>query len=62
MAIESFYGGNQGVSPVIKARFKYINETDPAYITKSQLTTKLSQEEAWILNAFLNLKQILSHH
>ena len=52
MAIESFYGGNQGVSPVIKARFKYINETDPAYITKSQLTTKLSQEEAWILNAF----------
>jgi len=29
MALESFYGGKQGISPVIKASFKYLtNETD----------------------------------
>lgn len=32
MALESFYGGKQGISPVIRASFKYLNETDPAYI------------------------------
>ena len=31
MALESFYGGKPGFSPVIKARFKYINDEDPAY-------------------------------
>jgi hypothetical protein len=31
MALESFYGGKPGFSPVIKARFKYINNEDPAY-------------------------------
>ena len=33
MALESFYGGKPGVSPVIKARFKYINTNDAAYTT-----------------------------
>ena len=32
MALESFYGGKPGFSPVIKASFKYINNEDPAYI------------------------------
>lgn len=31
MALESFYGGKPGVSPVIKARFKYIDKNDLAY-------------------------------
>lgn len=31
MALESFYGGQPGVSPVIKASFKYVNIEDPAY-------------------------------
>ena len=31
MALESFYGGKQGVSPVIKARFEYIDKKDKAY-------------------------------
>lgn len=33
MSLESFYGGKQGVSPVVKARFKYIDTNDPAYIS-----------------------------
>lgn len=33
MALESFYGGKPGVSPVIKARFKYIDTNDAAYTT-----------------------------
>lgn len=32
MSLESFYGGKQGISPVIKGSFKYIDENDPAYI------------------------------
>jgi len=30
LSLESFYGGKQGVSPVIKARFKYVDISDPA--------------------------------
>lgn len=30
--MESFYGGRQGTSFVIKKRFKYLNKQDPAYI------------------------------
>lgn len=33
MALESFYGGKPGFSPVIKASFKYVNNEDPAYQT-----------------------------
>jgi hypothetical protein len=46
MALESFYGGKQGVSPVIKARYKYINENDPAYQARINSKTKLTKEEA----------------
>ena len=46
MALESFYGGKQGVSPVIKARFKYINKEDQAYIDRlADGTTNLTAEE-----------------
>ena len=31
MALESFYGGKQGISPVIKASFEFVNTDDPAY-------------------------------
>ena len=34
LSLESFYGGKQGVSPIVKARFKYINTEDPAYQNK----------------------------
>ena len=36
MSLESFYGGKQGVSPVIRASFKYVNKKDPAYILKKE--------------------------
>lgn len=32
LSLESFYGGKQGVSPIVKARFKYIDINDAAYI------------------------------
>lgn len=32
LSLESFYGGKQGVSPVIRARFKYVDTNDPAYL------------------------------
>lgn len=32
MSLESFYGGKQGVSSVIKASFKFVNTNDQAYI------------------------------
>lgn len=38
MALESFYGGRQGVSPVIKARFEFITKKDEAY--QAKLNTK----------------------
>ncbi len=36
MALESFYGGKPGISPVIRASFKYIDTNDPAYKAKRQ--------------------------
>lgn len=54
MALESFYGGKQGISPVIKARFKYISKEDEAYIGRCGQTTKLTKEEAIWLNDALN--------
>ena len=35
MALESFYGGKPGFSPVIKGKFKYIDKNDLAYIADS---------------------------
>ena len=32
MALESFYGGKQGVSSIIKASFKFVSTSDQAYI------------------------------
>ena len=37
MSLDSFYGGKQGVSPVVKARFKYVDTNDPAYIAAKNL-------------------------
>lgn len=54
MALESFYGGKQGISPVIKARFKYVSKEDEAYIGRRHQTTKLTKEEAIWLNDTLN--------
>lgn len=60
MALESFYGGKQGVSPVIKARFKYINKDDQAYKDRIDpngnnsggLVTAVTEEEAtWLTDA-----------
>lgn len=51
MALESFYGGKQGVSPVIKASFEYVNTQDPAYATRLGDTTKLTKTEAYRLRA-----------
>lgn len=57
MALESFYGGKQGISPVIKARFKYESAEDPAYQAhlKPGYQTKLTKEEATWLNDALNV-------
>ena len=60
MALESFYGGNQGISPVIKARFKYVTAEkddqevylDTAYGGKIGKATKLTKEEAiWLTDS-----------
>ena len=32
MSLESFYGGKQGLSSVIKKAFRYISTDDPAYV------------------------------
>ena len=61
MALESFYGGKQGVSPVIKARFKYINKDDPSYqsraksINKDNLTEK---ERLWLKDFYPNFDSL----
>lgn len=51
MALESFYGGKQGVSPVIKASFEYVSIEDPAYQAKINSETKLTKTEAYRLRA-----------
>ena len=55
MALESFYGGKPGVSPVIKARFKYVNISDPAYEHRNGKQTLLTEEEANWLNDALGV-------
>ena len=50
MALESFYGGKPGISPVIRERFKYINKEDPAYQEMLDQITILTEEEAQYLN------------
>lgn len=55
MALESFYGGKPGVSPVIKARFKYVNTNDPAYEHRNGKQTLLTEEEANWLNDALGV-------
>lgn len=62
MSLESFYGGKQGISPVIQKTFKYIDTADPAYAaalaagkTATQLASqtmdicfgKANYEEVW---------------
>lgn len=44
MALESFYGGKPGFSPVIKAKFKYINNEDPAYIAALNSNSDISKD------------------
>ena len=51
MALESFYGGKQGVSPVIKASFEYVSTKDPAYTARLDRQTKLTKTEAYRLRA-----------
>lgn len=60
MALESFYGGKQGVSPVIKAKFKYINTEDLAYQGRLGNTTKLTKEEARWLNDVFNTTEYVA--
>ena len=48
MALESFYGGKPGFSPVIKARFKYINSKDPAY----QAAVKNNNQDIFEINSY----------
>jgi len=54
MALESFYGGKQGISPVIKASFWFIDKNDPAYQAK---ISKWSAYEGNLKNYFETLVQ-----
>lgn len=47
MALESFYGGKPGYSPIIKSTFKYISEDDTRYqnLTNDQKTAALLNHE-----------------
>lgn len=52
MALESFYGGKPGISPVIRNSFKFIDKKDPAYIAKLNnpiIVNKLSPKEKALL-------------
>ena len=52
MALESFYGGKPGISPVIRNSFKFVDAGDPAYIAKIGSNTpysKLSPKEIALL-------------
>lgn len=51
MALESFYGGKQGVSPVIKASFEYVSKEDPAYTAAKTNGSKITKAEAERLKA-----------
>lgn len=42
MALESFYGGKPGISPVIRNSFKFISTSDPAYNDKLNQTFNMS--------------------
>ena len=46
MSLESFYGGKQGLSSVIKKAFRYISTDHPAYIAlgKVENGTQLQAE------------------
>lgn len=57
MALESFYGGKPGISPVIRASFKYISTEDPAYKAKKGHSVKvsdLSNREKALFEKILN--------
>ena len=57
MALESFYGGKPGISPVIRASFKYISTQDPAYDAKKGQSVKvsdLSNREKALFEKILN--------
>ena len=48
MSLESFYGGKQGISPVIRNSFQYIDRNDPAYqaaVAAIDNNTELDTEE-----------------
>lgn len=51
MALDSFYGGRQGVSPVIKGRFRYVSVDDPAY--KEQLSKGLDDKQIEELKPYI---------
>ncbi len=60
MALESFYGGKPGISPVIRNSFKFISTSDPAYNDKLNQTFNMSdlslKEQAILKTIDKNLK------
>jgi hypothetical protein len=53
MALESFYGGKPGYSPVIRGTFKYISENDSKY--QNAIANKSELEIAQINKQVMNL-------
>jgi hypothetical protein len=44
MSLESFYGGKQGLSSIIKKSFKYISENDPAFVALGERNNNILVE------------------
>ena len=55
MSLNSFYGGKQGISPIIKHSFKYVSETDPAYLVAIEGLEDNSEDKKAIDAETMNL-------
>ena len=48
--MESFYGGRQGASFIIKKSFKYLDVSDPAYLAKHKFTSCYENNGEYVFN------------
>lgn len=51
MSLESFYGGKQGISPVIKHAFKYVDTNDNAYLAAIAAGATAAELKSYTMDA-----------
>lgn len=54
MSLESFYGGKQGISPVIKNSFQYVDTNDPAYLAAISAGASVSELASKTMDVMLS--------